>query len=722
LKYFLAVPSLHVKPLQTSKETRARQLRLQERERKEIIDNILQKEEIENKPSTSTGHLSEVELTLPTLEEKYSKLLQNYEELKCKHAQLQQNFRDQNRDIVKKDKAADSLKAKLEQEVTNKNQLEEALGRVFTAAQRDLLTKKKKKVIWSSDDISRAFTLRYLSRRAYIYVRKTLQYPLPHIATLKKWAAKLNFRQGILQDVLRFMKIAGMKLSNFEKVTVLNFDEMKVHSTHEFDKIRDEIIGPHSQMQVVMVRGLFSNWKQPMYVDFDQKMTQNILFDIIVELEKIGYHVVACVSDCGGGNVGLWSSLDISIDKTSFNNPVTEEKVFIFPDAPHILKLVRNWLLDTGFIMTDGSEVNKKPLESLLQVVDSEVSSCHRLTKKHLECVKSERQNVPLAMQLLSHTVATCLIQYQPGSSKELAEQTGKFIEQVSTWFSIMNSYSVTHSEHVRKPYGIFLENQNNSLNGIYETFKSMKCHGKNVLQTFQKALLMSVKSLQQLFIEMRAKYDCKYILTHRVNQNCIENFFSQVRNMGGLHDHPSPLQSIYRIRLIVLGKNPGVIQDRQNTDSSQEVLEEYLVANVISGAELEISENEVVNNIDPYHEIDDPTTRSESSLSSTSTRESKGSFDTVSEADGFKYLCGFIARKFKEKYPDMGIYTKDIISDHSYSHPPDWLQFLSFGGLTVPSHKWLKEARIIEKYFKKYHAERQWNYKKISEYCFKKT
>jgi hypothetical protein len=51
-----------------------------------------------------------------------------------------------------------------------------------------------------------------------------------------------------------------------------------------------------------------------------------------------------------------------------------------------------------------------------------------------------------------------------------------------------------------------------------------------------------------------------------------------------------------------VLGKNPGVIQDRQDTDSSQEVLEEYLVANVISGAELEISEDEVVNNIDPYH------------------------------------------------------------------------------------------------------------------------
>jgi hypothetical protein len=37
-----------------------------------------------------------------------------------------------------------------------------------------------------------------------------------------------------------------MELSNLQKVTVLNFDETKVHSNYEFDKIRDEIIGPQS--------------------------------------------------------------------------------------------------------------------------------------------------------------------------------------------------------------------------------------------------------------------------------------------------------------------------------------------------------------------------------------------------------------------------------------------------------------------------------------------
>lgn len=39
--------------------------------------------------------------------------------------------------------------------------------------------KKKKRGNWSSEEISKAFTLRYFSIRAYIYVKDELLYPLP---------------------------------------------------------------------------------------------------------------------------------------------------------------------------------------------------------------------------------------------------------------------------------------------------------------------------------------------------------------------------------------------------------------------------------------------------------------------------------------------------------------------------------------------------------------
>ena len=53
------------------------------------------------------------------------------------------------------------------------------LSTIFSKNQVDLIMKKKKRVHWSTEDISKAFTLRYFSKRAYSYVKDELHYPLP---------------------------------------------------------------------------------------------------------------------------------------------------------------------------------------------------------------------------------------------------------------------------------------------------------------------------------------------------------------------------------------------------------------------------------------------------------------------------------------------------------------------------------------------------------------
>jgi len=52
------------------------------------------------------------------------------------------------------------------------------LSTIFSPNQLDLIMKKKMRVNWSRDEISKAFTLRYLSKRAYVYVKDKLHYPL----------------------------------------------------------------------------------------------------------------------------------------------------------------------------------------------------------------------------------------------------------------------------------------------------------------------------------------------------------------------------------------------------------------------------------------------------------------------------------------------------------------------------------------------------------------
>ncbi|KAF0715122.1 THAP-type domain-containing protein [Aphis craccivora] len=199
------------------------------------------------------------------------------------------------------------------------------------------------RVRWTRDEVAKAFTLRYLSKRSYVYVKTDLHYPLSGLSSLQRWAKTIEMKNGILGDVLKIMKLNGDTLKDYEKLTVLMFDEVKISSTVEYDVLHDEFIGPHNQMQ----------------------------------LDGIGFKVICCVSDCGGSNIGLWKALEINYQNPVFSIPCGRRIVYI-PDAPHILKLVRNWFLDTE--------------EALVSFSATELRVCHKFTKEHLSCEGPQRQ------------------------------------------------------------------------------------------------------------------------------------------------------------------------------------------------------------------------------------------------------------------------------------------------------------------------------------------
>ena len=76
------------------------------------------------------------------------------------------------------------------------------------------------------------------------------------------------------------------------------FDKMSIDGSVCYDSSDYVILGLHSNVQVIMVRGLFSKWKQPIYYDFDVTMTDELLWSIISAAENCNIHVkaVACLS------------------------------------------------------------------------------------------------------------------------------------------------------------------------------------------------------------------------------------------------------------------------------------------------------------------------------------------------------------------------------------------------------------------------------------------
>jgi hypothetical protein len=96
-----------------------------------------------------------------------------------------------------------------------------------------------------------------------------------------------------------------------------------------------------------------------------------------------------------------------------------------------------------------------------------------------------------------------------------------------------------------KNAYGVSLENQEKHLDNMIQMISSMRAIGKNALQIFQKGMIM--KSLKNLFYDIKSNLDVKYICTHRLNQYSLENVFFQIRSRGGPDEHPNKRTGLER-------------------------------------------------------------------------------------------------------------------------------------------------------------------------------
>ena len=261
-----------------------------------------------------------------------------------------------------------SLRSEVDKLSKEINSLKSSLDKFLSKNQIKLLSGAKR-VNWNHEDYTKAFSLRYLSQKAYVHLRDEIGYPLPSLASLKRIASSLTMYPGINYQFIDYLGISALDIPNSHKFTVLLFDDMKTSEVYEFDPSSDEVFMPSKQMTVVMARGLIGNWKLPVYIDFDNKLTKTILDEIVALLHQRGLIVVAVVSDCYHENRNLWKEYGINfrfLDKTYFLHPSSEQKIYFFADAPHILKLIRNWFIDTGF-KWENVIINSEPIKNLIK-------------------------------------------------------------------------------------------------------------------------------------------------------------------------------------------------------------------------------------------------------------------------------------------------------------------------------------------------------------------
>ena len=442
-------------------------------------------------------------------------------------------------------------------------------------------------------------------------------------------------------------------------------------------------------------------------------------------MEKEGFEIRAIV--CDMGNHTLVSQLKIRDHLYYFDNPSDPtRKVYVFPDAPHLLKCLRGALLDHGFSVpsADGSPemfpLKVEHFEELLQKNDSELNPLFKLRGEHLYCKGSQRQNVSTAAQLLSHTVSKAFAFRKSNDPGALARS--KAVKTINDWFDVVNSGLQYDFPKIKSGFGKHLDEQMAALDemeklmwsfGVYDDKLKEKKPPEEPRPTdraknayvWWHGILTHIRATKAIFQDLVVNGPLDYILMKRLNQDCLENYFSRFIGVGGDNNHPACVGSMIRVRNLMLTKdadivvqNPSVkleskdpveenliVQEENVLVSSRRHTKDYHVA-YIEEAPAVIEEHEVSYQI----EVDiDKATR----------------YDSC--AKGLSYVMGYIARKFKDEFPNLGSKTCDIpLFDYNHTQSP-WIIFLSKGGLTAPSDEFLEDGKIFEHMFNEFHGLR---------------
>ena len=85
------------------------------------------------------------------------------------------------------------------------------------------------------------------------------------VSNLRRYFQNFRVEEGYLWSVDQLIRIKAQELTELEKIVTIQFDEVHLKSDINYDAAEDQIVGPHSMANVAEIRGVFLNFKIPVW-------------------------------------------------------------------------------------------------------------------------------------------------------------------------------------------------------------------------------------------------------------------------------------------------------------------------------------------------------------------------------------------------------------------------------------------------------------------------
>ena len=370
------------------------------------------------------------------------------------------------------------------------------------------------------------------------------------------------------------------------------------------------------------------------------------------------------------------------------------KKVFAMYDPPHLIKSVRNNFKNHGFVI-DGKDILWQHVKEFYDADSSKpIKMAPKLRKKHIHLPPFSPLRVRLATQVLSHSVASGMgVLAQWGIISSEAIYTSHFIEKMDVLFNCFNSKTLSSTAKMRHAFSETSghKDQLKELKSWIQRIKTKGSREPPCLAGWQ----LAINALLMMWDILRDDFNFQFLLTNRLNQDCVENLFSIIRAKGAQRDNPDTSQFRAAFRQVMVD---SVMVPAKGANCESDV-DHFICSleNVKAGSTPD-------EQVQPETSLMDMIPWSVKSILSVCTVPTYERDEDLTKQENniLAYISGYIVRKLKGKIcsPCANKIVGTLDPDH-YAYQ-DFIAKKSYGKLIAPSNTLLGVVQLLELKYRK--------------------
>lgn len=409
-------------------------------------------------------------------------------------------------------------------------------------------------VNWSTAELCKAFSLYRLNIPLFNYMREKFSLPLPTESDVRKFVRNVQLVRGIQSTMLQILENDGEVYKDHERITVLQVSHISTVDVFEYDERQDCVVGPHKFISAIVARGLYSDWSQLVYLNFDTRVNKQNLNSVIEALHKIGYSVAACSCNFDESN-SLWNELGVSYGKSDFLHPITNEKIFAFYFVDDLL-LAANKQFMEGRLSLENQTLNKNPVMMAIHKIYRKIT----IEKGLLEWADADCTNVNAIHTFFSQYTINLL---RISSADDRATRnTIEFLTIIKSFADIMKRRRLIEVDIDSINFDTFVEFQNKRLDRVFARVCKLQCAtqpANDHKNKFREGMMMSMTSLKNLRKSTLTKFKYPSFSTLAISNELLGHKCTEIISKNNFERKVAPLQLFRIFKEIFMDENSAI-------------------------------------------------------------------------------------------------------------------------------------------------------------------